>query len=60
LTEPLSSADAASPAVHPHTRLAQLLIWIIPLLWIVNSVIARRAPGLITPHVLAIGRWMLA
>jgi drug/metabolite transporter (DMT)-like permease len=60
LTEPLSSADAASPAVHPHTRLAQLLIWIIPLLWIVNSVIARRAPGVITPHVLAMGRWMLA
>jgi drug/metabolite transporter (DMT)-like permease len=30
------------------------------LLWIVNSVIARRAPGVITPHVLAIGRWILA
>ena len=41
-------------------RLAKLLIWIIPLLWIVNSVIARRAPGVITPHVLALGRWTLA
>ena len=60
MTEPLSSADAASPAIHPHTRLAQVLIWVIPLLWIVNSVIARRAPGVITPHVLAMGRWMLA
>ena len=41
-------------------RQAKLLIWIIPLLWIVNSVIARRAPGVITPHVLALGRWTLA
>ncbi len=41
-------------------RLAKLLIWIIPLLWIVNSVIARRAPGVITPHMLALGRWTLA
>ena len=40
--------------------MAKLLIWIIPLLWIVNSVIARRAPGVITPHVLALGRWTLA
>ena len=60
MTEPLSSASAAPPTVHPHTRLAQLLIWVIPLLWIVNSVIARRAPGVITPHVLAMGRWILA
>ena len=60
MTEPLSSANAATAAVHPHTRLAQVLIWVIPLLWIVNSVIARRAPGVVTPHVLAIGRWILA
>ena len=41
-------------------RAAKLLIWVIPLLWIVNSVIARRASGVITPHVLAWGRWALA
>ena len=41
-------------------RAAKLLIWVIPLLWIVNSVIARRATGVITPHVLAWGRWALA
>ena len=41
-------------------RLAKLLIWVIPLLWIVNSVIARRATGVITPHALAWGRWALA
>ena len=41
-------------------RIAKLLFWVIPLLWIVNSMIARRAPGVITPHVLAFGRWLLA
>ena len=43
-----------------HVRIAKVLFWVIPLLWIVNSVIARRAPGVITPHVLALGRWALA
>ena len=60
LTDSPQLSDAALRAAHRRTRLAQLLIWLIPLLWIVNSVIARRAPGVITPHVLAIGRWMLA
>ena len=60
MTDTLSSADTTPAAVHPKTRVAQLLIWVIPLLWIVNSVIARRAPGVITPHVLAMGRWILA
>ena len=41
-------------------RIAKLLFWVIPVLWIVNSMIARRAPGVITPHVLAFGRWLLA
>lgn len=48
---------APSPS---HVRIAKVLFWVIPLLWIVNSVIARRAPGVITPHVLALGRWALA
>ena len=48
---------APTPA---HVRIAKVLFWVIPLLWIVNSVIARRAPGVITPHVLALGRWALA
>ncbi len=42
------------------TRAAKLLIWVIPLLWVVNSFIARRAVDVITPHVLAWGRWALA
>jgi drug/metabolite transporter (DMT)-like permease len=41
-------------------RAAKLLIWVIPLLWVVNSFIARRAVDVITPHVLAWGRWALA
>ena len=41
-------------------RLALIVIWIIPLLWTVNMVVARKAPGVISPHVLALGRWGLA
>ena len=41
-------------------RLAKVLIWVIPLLWTVNGVIARKAPGVITPNVLALGRWAVA
>jgi hypothetical protein len=50
----------AAPPSAAHVRIAKVLFWVIPLLWIVNSVIARRAPGVITPHVLALGRWAVA
>lgn len=43
-----------------HTRMALVLIWVLPILWTVNLIIARRAPGITTPHVLALGRWGLA
>jgi drug/metabolite transporter (DMT)-like permease len=36
------------------------LIWVTPALWSVNYVVARTAPGIISPHVLALGRWFLA
>ena len=49
LTDSPQLSDAALRAAHRRTRLAQLLIWLIPLLWIVNSVIARRAPGVGLP-----------
>lgn len=39
---------------------ALTLIWFIPLLWTVNIVVARRAPGVVSPHVLALGRWAIA
>jgi drug/metabolite transporter (DMT)-like permease len=36
------------------------LLWLTPALWSVNYVVARTAPGIISPHVLALGRWFLA
>jgi drug/metabolite transporter (DMT)-like permease len=39
---------------------AQLLLWVVPLLWSSNYVIARVADGLVAPHALAAGRWLLA
>lgn len=42
------------------TRLAWLLVWLIPVLWAASYVVARRAPGVIGPHLLALGRWTFA
>ena len=42
------------------TRLALLLVWLVPVMWTVNYVVARQAPGVIGPHLLALGRWALA
>lgn len=41
-------------------RLALLLLWLVPLLWTVNYVVARKAPGVMGPYLLALGRWTLA
>ena len=41
-------------------RLARALIWITPLFWSANYLIARAAAGVISPHALALGRWTLA
>ena len=41
-------------------RWALVLVWFIPLLWTVNVVAARQAPGVVSPHVLALGRWGIA
>ena len=43
-----------------HRRWALFLIWLTPLLWTVNIVVARTAPGLVSANVLALGRWALA
>ena len=48
------STDAA------RTRLALALIWISPALWAVNSIVARKAPGVAGPYTLALGRWAVA
>ena len=39
---------------------ARVLLWVVPLLWCTNYIIARLADGLIAPHALALGRWALA
>ncbi|MBC7918146.1 MAG: DMT family transporter [Rhodoferax sp.] len=41
-------------------HLARLALWTVPALWAVNYIIARRAPGVIEPYSLALGRWALA
>lgn len=41
-------------------RWVPLLLWVVPALWSSNYVIARLADGLIAPHALAAGRWLLA
>lgn len=40
-------------------RLALTWLWLVPLLWAVNYVVARRAPGVIEPYTLAGTRWAL-
>ena len=41
-------------------RLALTLLWAAPAMWTVNYLVARMAPGVVQPHVLALGRWALA
>jgi drug/metabolite transporter (DMT)-like permease len=47
-------------ALQKQTRWALILLWLVPALWSVNYIIARKAPGIIGPHLLALGRWGLA
>ena len=46
----------------PEARLrwARTLLWVTPALWSSNYIIARAANGVISPHLLALGRWTLA
>lgn len=48
------------PAAARRQRLARLLLWVVPLAWSSNYLIARAAAGVIAPHTLALGRWALA
>jgi drug/metabolite transporter (DMT)-like permease len=52
-----ASAPPASTAAH---RWAVALVFIMPLLWTVNYVVGRQAPGVVAPHMLALLRWALA
>ena len=47
-------------AAQRDTRRALLLLWLVPALWAVNYIVARKAPGVIGPYMLALGRWGLA
>ncbi|MDB5892328.1 MAG: family transporter [Polaromonas sp.] len=42
------------------TRLAMAAVWAVPLLWSINYLVARSAPGVIGPYLLALGRWAVA
>jgi drug/metabolite transporter (DMT)-like permease len=42
------------------TRWALILLWVVPALWSVNYIVARKAPGIIGPHLLSLGRWSIA
>jgi drug/metabolite transporter (DMT)-like permease len=41
-------------------RLAARLLWLIPVMWSINYLVARKAPGVVEPHMLALARWGLA
>ena len=41
-------------------RFAHALLWVVPLFWSSNYLIARAAAGVIGAHSLALGRWSLA
>ncbi len=47
-------------AAQRDTRRALVLLWLVPALWAVNYIVARKAPGVIGPYMLALGRWGLA
>lgn len=55
MPSPYSSASPES-----RERLALMLLWFAPALWTVNYLVARTAPGIVQPHVLALTRWALA
>lgn len=40
--------------------MALLLIWVMSALWAANYIVARKAPGVVEPYTLALGRWALA
>jgi drug/metabolite transporter (DMT)-like permease len=40
--------------------MAHTLLLVTPLLWSVNYLVARWAPGVVAPHALAFGRWAVA
>lgn len=52
-------APAAAASLQER-RVAIALLFLAPALWSVNYLVARTAPGVIAPHMLALGRWAIA
>jgi drug/metabolite transporter (DMT)-like permease len=52
--------SAALATAASERRIALALMFIAPALWSVNYLVARWAPGVIAPHMLALGRWSVA
>ena len=42
-------------SLQKQTRWALILLWVVPVLWTVNYSVARKAPGVIGAHLLALG-----
>lgn len=55
----MSIAEPQLDSRSAERRGALLTLWLVPLLWAVNYVVARRAPGVIEPYTLAGARWTL-
>ena len=58
-TSPGRTIAAPMPPESRH-RLAQILLFVTPLLWSANYIGARAAVGVIGPHQLALARWLIA
>jgi len=56
----LSAGVAPSATGAVERRLAVALVFVAPALWSVNYLVARWAPGVIAPHMLALARWSVA
>lgn len=52
--------SAGAPPSAGERQLAFALMFIAPALWSVNYLVARWAPGVIAPHMLALARWVVA
>ncbi|RYX91132.1 MAG: DMT family transporter [Comamonadaceae bacterium] len=60
-SSPTSGKPVRHAAVSPaQTRRALLLLWALPALWVVNYIVARKAPGVVGPYMMAFGRWGMA
>ena len=56
----MKAAGGKAPQGAPASRRARLLLWVVPLMWSSNYIVARLSHDAIAPHALAAGRWALA